>query len=150
MKGDNWYHLVFTYDGSRDRAGLAIYVNGKFIPTQGTGEDLEPLESSVENDSPMHLGNDKESYFDQGAIADFRILNRDLDEQDAELLARWTTIANAREKDTAGLTAAERAAFLVYYCRISVTARARENVGPTCARRMPNGARLRGAEQSLW
>ncbi len=115
LKGDNWYHLVFTYDGSRDRAGLAIYVNGKFIPTQGTGEDLEPLESTVENDSPMYLGNDKKSYFDQGAIADFRIMNRDVDEQDAELLARWTTIANAREKDTAELTPAERAALLVYY-----------------------------------
>ena len=64
LKGESWYHLVFTYDGSRDRAGLAIYVSGRLVPTQGTGEDLEPLLSSVRNVSPLSLGRDKKAYFE--------------------------------------------------------------------------------------
>ena len=115
LKGESWYHLVFTYDGSRERSGLSIYVNGKLLPTQGTGEDLEPLMSSVRNISPLRLGNDEKKYFEDGAIADFRILNREVDEQDAELLSLWSTISAARVKDAEQLTDAERAALNLYY-----------------------------------
>ena len=115
LKGESWYHLAFTYDGSRDRAGLAIYVNGRLIPTQGTGEDLEPLIGSVRSASPLTLGRDKKKYFEDGAIAEFRILNREVDEQDAELLSLWNTISAARGKDSAQLTETDRAALSVYY-----------------------------------
>jgi len=115
LKGESWYHLVFTYDGSRERSGLSIYVNGKLAPTQGTGEDLAPLMSSVRNISPLRLGNDKKKYFEDGAIAEFRILNHEVDEQDAELLSLWSTITAARGKEAAQLTDGERFALNVYY-----------------------------------
>jgi len=115
LNGESWYHLAFTYDGSRDRAGLAIYVNGRLIPTQGTGEDLEPLLSRVGSASPLSLGRDKKKYFEEGAIAEFRILNHEVDEPDAELLSLWSTISAARGKDSAQLTEADRAALSVYY-----------------------------------
>jgi hypothetical protein len=115
LNGESWYHLAFTYDGSRERAGLAIYVNGRLIPTQGTGEDLEPLFTSVRSASPLSLGRDKKKYFEDGAIAEFRILNREVDAQGTELLSWWSTLSAARGKDTAQLTDAERSALSVYY-----------------------------------
>jgi Protein of unknown function (DUF1553)/Protein of unknown function (DUF1549)/Concanavalin A-like lectin/glucanases superfamily/Planctomycete cytochrome C len=115
LKGESWHHLVFTYDGSSERSGFSIYVDGRLLPTQGTGEDLEPLMSSVRNISPLRLGNDKKKYFEDGAIAEFRILNREVAEQDAELLSLWSTISATRGKDTAQLTDAELAALKIYY-----------------------------------
>jgi hypothetical protein len=111
----NWYHLVFTNDGSRDRSGLSLFVNGKFVPSRGTGEDLEPLESSAATGSPLRLGNDKKRFFEKGAIAEFRVLDRRVDEQQAELLSVWSTIAATRTRTNSKLTDPEREALKIYY-----------------------------------
>ncbi len=115
LKTDNWYHVVFTYDGSRERAGLSLYVNGKFVPTIGSGEDIEAFEGSARTTSPLQLGKDKKSYFEDGAIAEFQILNRMVNEQDAALLSTWSAISAARAKDTAQLSDAEREVLNAYY-----------------------------------
>lgn len=86
MKGDRWYHLVFTYDGSRERSGLAVYVDGQLLPTYGTGEDIYPLKTSVRTASPLRLGNDKKKFFENGALSEFRVFPRDADRREAELL----------------------------------------------------------------
>jgi hypothetical protein len=86
LKASTWYYLTFTYDGSRNRKGFNVYINGNLIPSYGTGEDLAPLETSVLTSSPLHLGNRDKQFFENGAIAGFRVLNRRLDEQDAKLL----------------------------------------------------------------
>ncbi len=90
LKTDAWYNLVFTYDGSRERSGLAIYVNGQMVPTYGTGEDIYTLQGTVSTEFPLKLGNDKKNYFENGAIADFRVLAREADSQEAELLSLWS------------------------------------------------------------
>jgi hypothetical protein len=113
--GERWYHLVLTYDGSREREGLAIYVNGRILRTQGTGQDLEPLRSSPRTASPLRLGNDKGKYLEDGAIAEFRIFDCEADEREAELLSLWNTISTASPKDTAQLTGVEREALHIYY-----------------------------------
>ncbi len=115
LRGENWYHLLFTYDGSREREGLAIYVNGRILNTQGTGQDLDPLRSSPRTTAPLHLGNDDKKYFEDGAIAEFRIFDREVDEREAELLSLWNTISVASAKSTAQLTGGEREALDVYY-----------------------------------
>jgi len=115
LKGENWYHLLFTFDGSRERQGLAIYVNGRLLNTQGTGQDLDPLRSSPRTSAPLHLGNDNNRYFENGAIAEFRIFDREADEREAELLSLWNTISAARAKDTAQVTPVEREALEMYY-----------------------------------
>ncbi len=115
LKGDAWYHLVFTYDGSRQREGLSIYVNGRLIPGTGDGGDTHPLRTSPRTDSPLLLGRDKKKYFEEGAIADFHILNREIDEQDAETLFAWNTISAAKTKPAAELSDVERAALQNYY-----------------------------------
>ena len=74
LKPESWYHLVYTYDGSRDRAGLAIYVNGKFVPTVGSGEDIEEFVGSARTDVSAPAGSRRdEAIFEDGAIAEFRI-----------------------------------------------------------------------------
>jgi mono/diheme cytochrome c family protein len=113
--GERWYHLLFTYDGSRGREGLAIYVNGRILRTQGTGQDLDPLMSSARTASALRLGNDKGKYLEDGAIAEFCIFDREADEREAELLFLWNTISTARPKDTAQLTVAEREGLKAYY-----------------------------------
>jgi hypothetical protein len=115
LKGENWYHLLFTYDGSREREGLAIYVNGRALNTQGTGQDLDPLRSSPRTTAPLHLGHDNNKSFADGAIAEFRLFDREVDEREAELLFLWNAISSARPKDTAQLTPGEREALDVYY-----------------------------------
>jgi mono/diheme cytochrome c family protein len=113
--GERWYHVLLTYDGSREREGLAIYVNGRILRTQGTGQDLEPLRSSPRTASPLRLGNDKGKYLEDGAIAEFRIFDREADEREAELLSLWNAISTASPKATTRLTGAEREALQVYY-----------------------------------
>jgi len=128
LKSERWYHLAFTYDGSREREGLAIYVNGSVLATEGTGEDLEPLQGSVQNGSPLRIGNDKKKYFEDGAIAEFRILSREVNAQEVELLSGWNAISGSRGKSAAELTSDERTALRVYYLYL-LDSDARETVG---------------------
>ena len=115
LKPGSWYHVVFTYDGSRERAGLAIYVNGRLVPTYGTGEDLLPLAGSIRTGSPLLLGKDKKKFFQGGAIAELRVYPAEADAQDAELLSRWALALAAAQKDGAVLTGEERAALAMFY-----------------------------------
>ena len=95
LKAEAWHHLIFTYDGSRDRKGLALYVDGRRIPAFGDGQDIFPLTTSIQNTAPLKLGNDKKSYFAGGAISEFRILNYKVDSVQAEELTLWSAVTRA-------------------------------------------------------
>ncbi len=90
LKQDAWHHILFTYDGSRDRRGLQLYVDGERIPVFGNGEDFHPLQTSIANNEPLQLGKERKKYFPGGAIAEFRILNQRVDATQAQLMALWT------------------------------------------------------------
>ncbi len=115
LKGERWYHLVFTYDGSGERSGLAVYVNGQFVPSYGTGEDIYPLKATVRTASALKLGNDKKNFFENGAIAEFRVLTREADAREAELLSLSSQIAAASKKSANELTEAEKDALRTFY-----------------------------------
>ena len=115
LKPATWYHLVFAYDGSRDRRGLTLYINGEFVPSFGTGEDIPPLESSILTKAPLHLGRRDKDSFEGGAIAGFHILNRQADELDAKQLYTADTLEAAAKKSVPDLTAIDRFALLSYY-----------------------------------
>jgi len=115
LKPATWYHVIFTYDGSRSERGLRIYINGRVVPSYGTGEDLAPLESSIRTTAPLHLGNQDKQFFDGGAIAGFRVLQHLTDEQDASLLFVADALENARNKEASELSAPERQALLTYF-----------------------------------
>jgi hypothetical protein len=111
---ESWHCFVFTFDGTRERRGFALYVDGKAVEVHGTRDDISPLTTSVANEAPLRLGNDKKRYFTNGAIAEFRVIARRVDEQEAELLtARRAASAAARRE--AGLTREDREALLPYY-----------------------------------
>jgi len=115
-KPETWYHIAFTYDGSHTRKGISLYVNGRFIPTFGNGEDLQPLAGSTHAIAPVKLANNDKTYFENGAIADFHILNRHIDFEDAAALRDWLAVSAAASiTDPTQLTPAGRQALADYF-----------------------------------
>ncbi len=111
-----WYHVIFTYDGSRNERGFRIYINGNVVPSYGTGDDIPPLETSVQTTTaPLLLGNRDKQFFEGGAMAGFRVLNRRTDEQDAQLLFAEDRAKAAASKDIPDLSESDRQALLTYY-----------------------------------
>ena len=90
LKPETWYHLQFTYDGSRSRKGLALYVNGVFVPTYGTGSDNNPLADPLNAPTKIKLSG--------AAIADFKLLGLYADEVQAEMIYAGDNGSNGRKK----------------------------------------------------
>jgi hypothetical protein len=118
LKPETWYHISFSYDGSRHRRGLALYVNGKLVPTYGSGLDDQTLPSSIRSSGPLKIGADRKPSFEGGRITDFRILNRRVDETDAELLYAESIVEAAARKTPAELSGQEHEAMRTYYNRV--------------------------------
>jgi hypothetical protein len=111
IKHGTWNTLTVTYDGSRHQSGLTMYLNGRAIPTQGGGNQNLELSGEIAVDSPLVLGR----ALPEGAISDFRIFNRVLNESEARLLSEWPRISMALQKPTAGLSDSDRRALLTWY-----------------------------------
>ncbi|MSO22970.1 MAG: DUF1553 domain-containing protein [Acidobacteria bacterium] len=107
LKPGMWNHLVVTYDGSREQAGLRLYLNGRSIPAQGNATVTE-LRGEIRTGRPLCLGSDGKRYFQGGAIADFRIFNRALTEDEAQLAFAWSELQPSRSKPADQLAEAER------------------------------------------
>ncbi len=115
LEPETWYHIAFSYDGSRNRKGISLFVNGIFVPTFGMGEDLNPLAKRVRVAAPVILGGRDNPQFADGAVADFRMFRRQLDESDAKLLRISSLLNAAKGKSVAALSDEERQAYLAYY-----------------------------------
>src|SRR5262249_41394056 len=102
-----WTHLTFTYDGSGGQNGLSLYVNGKAVTNESDGGGNVELKGDFRNAAPLRLGG--------GAIAEFRVFNRELRQEEAQILASWGAIREAASKPRAELPPAEREALRVYY-----------------------------------
>jgi hypothetical protein len=107
LQPKTWNHLTFTYDGSRGQNGLAFYLNGKTVTNVNDGGDAVELKGDIRNPAPLKLGG--------GAVAGFRVYDRVLRQEEAQILATWNTIQSAAGKDSVDLTGAERGALLNYY-----------------------------------
>lgn len=106
-----WNQLVFSYDGSRKASGMDVYVNGKLV--QQLSKTLPPpdLTGPLKHAEPLTLGKNLTG----GTIADFRILKRAVNENEARYLGDWPAMAGALRKETAALTAADRMALQTWY-----------------------------------
>ncbi len=114
LKPGEYNHLAFSYDGERDKAGLALFINGKRSLSED-GESRARLRGEIRNFVPFRLGGEgAKRFFQGGAIADLRVFARPLDEEQARLLAVWPALARARGKKTVELTPGERAGFESY------------------------------------
>jgi hypothetical protein len=83
-----WNHAVITYDGSRKQSGLYLYLNGHSMPPEARANLTAEVPGDIGMDLPLILG---KSLAD-GAISDFRILNRVVTESEARLLSEWTAL----------------------------------------------------------
>jgi mono/diheme cytochrome c family protein len=107
----SWNSLTVTYDGSRHQAGLAMYLNGRAIPTQGGGNQNVELQGEIGVDNPLLLG----PTLPDGAISEFHIFNRVLSESEARLLHEWPRIAMAIGRNSADLTEADQDAMRTWF-----------------------------------
>jgi hypothetical protein len=107
VKPKSWTHLTFTYDGSRGQNGLSLYVNGKAVTNVNDGGGNVELKGDFKNPAPLKLGG--------GAVAEFRIFNRELRQEEAQILASWSSIQAAAAKAPGDLSKAERESLLNYY-----------------------------------
>ena len=115
LKPATWNDVAVSYDGTGELAGMALYVNGKKIFTQGSGEYSAKLPGNIHNSGPLRLGNEGGRYFAGGAIADFRVLSRAISEDEASIASKWPVIESARQRDSDSLTNTEREALQLYY-----------------------------------
>ncbi len=114
LEAGRWYHIAFSYDGKRTSDGFRMFLNGKSVYSQGSGKGGK-LNGEMRSFAPFLIGHMGDRYFDGGAIADLRIYDRTLTDEDASLLAQWPALQMARKKETAQLTASERDGLKTYY-----------------------------------
>jgi len=114
LKVGTWNHVVVTYDGSGEQMGLALYLNGQTIPTQG-GEQTSKLAGDIQTHAPLRVGSDGNRTFHGGAVADFRIFTRALSPEEAYLVSLWPTLETARTKQSEQLSTQERDALHLYF-----------------------------------
>ncbi|MBL8178712.1 MAG: DUF1553 domain-containing protein [Bryobacterales bacterium] len=111
MRHGSWNHIAVSYDGSRHQSGLTLFLNGRAIPTQGRGNQNVELRGSISVESPLILGRS----LPEGAISDFRIFNRVLNESEAALLNEWPAIEKALGQDSGQVDEKGRGALLTYF-----------------------------------
>ena len=126
LPADEWTHIVVTYDGSGERAGLTIYRNGDVIEVEGS-EFFASVEGSIRTKRPLYLGHGVVSsppdgpqarYFSDGGIADLRVFNRRITAQEAKIVSQWSVVQRARDKVLEELDAEEREALRLYYLAV--------------------------------
>jgi Protein of unknown function (DUF1553)/Protein of unknown function (DUF1549)/Concanavalin A-like lectin/glucanases superfamily/Planctomycete cytochrome C len=112
LKAGTWNYVVFTYDGSRENAGLGLYLNGKPVLTPDLSSKLE---GEIRTQAPLLLGSDGKRYFRDGAIADFRVFARALTEEEAYVAFLWRDLEAALSKPPEQLSVSERDGFHLYF-----------------------------------
>ncbi|HYM11394.1 MAG TPA: DUF1553 domain-containing protein, partial [Bryobacterales bacterium] len=99
---NRWHHVLATYDGSREAAGVRIYVDGR---PQKIKAIIDELNQSFASKEPLRIGagGGPPNRF-HGSIDDVRVYHEALSPEDAAIVA---TAASVR--DIAALPPAERA-----------------------------------------
>jgi hypothetical protein len=90
LQQGSWNRLEVSYDGSRRQSGMALYLNGRAIPTQGRGNQVTDLVGDIGlTDVPLVLG---AKAMADGSVTDFRMYNRAITESEARLLGEWPSL----------------------------------------------------------
>jgi mono/diheme cytochrome c family protein len=108
LPGDRWNHVVVTYNGSSDAAGIKIFVNGN---KQQTTSPTNTLKSTLRTSVPLKIGQRNSSDQTPGTgVQDLRIYQRELAvaeitplAQDARIAYLIALDANRSESDSAEL-----------------------------------------------
>lgn len=79
-----WHHVVVAYDGSRQAAGVKVYVDGK---PEATNPLNDRLKGTIRTDKAMHLGKRQSSIPFHGKLDDLHLYGLELSASDAARLA---------------------------------------------------------------
>ncbi len=114
-----WNHVAASYDGSRTRTGMRLFLNGRAVPTTTSGNGIHRVDGTIKTGSPLLLGARERkrdvSHFEQAAISELRILNRAIGEADAALLAAWSDLRRVNGKKIRGRDRAGKKAVATWY-----------------------------------
>jgi hypothetical protein len=84
---NEWTHVAVTLDGKRRDRGPTLFVNGRALPLQpkqASARGLPPFATQ----EPLLIGAGPNGAAFRGAVDDFRIYDRPLEEREIDLLAR--------------------------------------------------------------
>jgi len=111
LQPGTWNHLVATYDGSRNQSGLMLYLDGTPVAVVGLGARTGRLNGSIETEDNIVLGRSLAG----GAVSEFHLFHRVVDQAEARLLSVWPTTAAALAYPTAALTPTARQNLLDWF-----------------------------------
>ena len=124
VKAGREYQLTVTYDGQRQREGLALYLDGERLPTERAGRALRVLDVEIGTETSLVLGaralevddRNDEPYGSRvkGAIAEFRSFERALTDPEVKLLSLEDALASSAGKKAKTLSEREREALTQY------------------------------------
>jgi hypothetical protein len=126
LPAGEWTHVVVTYDGSGERAGLTIYRNGEEVVVEGS-EFFAFVEGSLRTGRPLLLGHGvvnsppdglQDRYFAEGGIADLRVFQGRITADEAKVVWQWPLLERAREKSVEELDVEEREALRLHYLAV--------------------------------
>lgn len=78
-----WHHVLVTYNGTSAGAGVAIYVDGRVVPSRLVADTLT---DTIVADVPLHIGMRNVKFPFRGQIDDVVIYDRELKPNDVEQL----------------------------------------------------------------
>jgi len=108
---NKWYHIAFTYSGSRKASGINIFINGKKVEVDIVDDKLKrsiiPIGENMKPDTlPLWVGRskrfwDKDFGLFSGSIDDIKIYDRQLSGWEMSLLGEYTLDSDSPNVKTA-------------------------------------------------
>jgi hypothetical protein len=127
LPAGEWMHIVVTYDGTGERAGIDMYRNGDAVEVEGS-EFFASVDGRIQTSQPLYLGRGvvssapdppQERFFMGGGIADLRVFNRRITAHEARVVSQWPVLQRARAKAPDELDASEREALRLYFLAVA-------------------------------
>jgi len=89
---NDWVHLTVTYDGTEEAAGITLYVNGRALNPDKPAPEIDE-EPRIHDASRIafRIGTDGRRYTRNNEIADVRLFNKVLNDDEIFVAARWKT-----------------------------------------------------------
>ncbi len=119
MSAGRWHHIAVAYDGSRQAAGLRIFVDGVL---QEVRIDRDTLTDSIANDQPWKIGRKDDGLGFSGRIDQLRIYRRSLEAAEiAEGLYLGEELSGIIETEAAKRTAGQQEQLKEHFIRHHTT-----------------------------
>jgi hypothetical protein len=107
VKLNEWHHVLVTYDGSGDVAGIKVYYDGE---PQATAPEANKVSSTTRTATPLKLAQRSNggSRLNNAVLQDLRVYGRALDANDIASLSKGQRIAALAQKPADQRTDAEK------------------------------------------